>query len=214
MKRLNRKRLLAAAYLLALILWLAKGGGALVQKQLYTQRGMAPQVTLQAQDLEFTSIVPYQIDYEPVEGFWVSSDSDPHIFWNQEAWVDTVVLDIHQNKPAGGVELYYKEPGQADFSARQVIYPQKDAEGRYTFELGGRLVSGLRIDPDSVGGVLMEFRSLQINPNHAWVSHFIPSAGQLLILLLAPLGLAALVAELTDLAQGAGKKHESESQGE
>lgn len=199
MNRLHHKRLVAAAYLLALAAWLAHGAGALVQGAWYAHRGQAPSVVLAPQDLELSSLVPYEGDDGPVEGCLVSTDSDPHLFWRHEAWVDTVTLDVGQNKPAGGVELYYLLPGQQEFTANQVVYPSRDAQGRYVFELGGKLVAGLRVDPDSVGGVVTQFRGMAVNPHHAWYRHFVPSAGQGLLLLALPLLAAALVAEIASL---------------
>ncbi len=199
MKRLNRKKLVLAAYLAAAVLWLIQGAAALAQGVWYGSRGQAPSLELTESDLEFSSIVPYAIDYEPVPGWLVSTDADSHMYWHQQLWVDTVVLDVEQNKPAGGVELYYMEPGQADFSPRQVLYPERDEAGRYVFHLGGRMISGLRIDPDSVGGVLMSIKSLQINPPMPWYQHFVPGAGEWMLLLLVPLVLSALLAEAADL---------------
>lgn len=199
MNRPNHKRLLAAAYLLALALWLVHGAGALVQKAWYTSRGLAPSLTLSAEELEFVSMKPYLVDYDPEDQMWVSSDSDPQIHWNQMVWVDTVVLDVRQQRPTGRVELYYKQPGQHDFSTRQVIYPTKDDQGRYVFDLRGKWVDRLRMDPDSVGGVLTEFRGVQINPVRPWYRYFVPSAGQWLLLLVLPLAVSALLIELDQL---------------
>ena len=200
MKHREQKHLLLWAYLAALVLWLLQGALGLAQGAWYQARGLAPQLTLMPDQLELVSVVPYAIDYEPVPGYWVSTDHDPQIYLYQQLWVDTVVLDVDQNKPAGGVELYYREPGQADFSARQVVYPQRDEAGRFVFRLGGRRVDALRIDPDSVGGVLTQFRGLQINPPTPWYWHFVPDAGQAILLLVLPLAAAALVCECTDLA--------------
>lgn len=205
MKRLNRKKLLLAAYLAALVLWLVQGTAAVAQKAWYGARGQAPSLSLTESDLEFSSIVPYEIDYEPVPGWLVTTDGDSHMYWNQQAWVDTVVLDVEQNKPAGGVELYYREPGQTDFNPRRVLYPERDEQGRYVFKLGGRMIDGLRIDPDSVGGVLMSIHSLQINPPMPWYQHFVPNAGQWILLLIAPLVLTALICEAAELLEHFGK---------
>lgn len=205
MKRLDRKKLVLAAYLAAAVLWLVQGTASVAQGAWYSARGQAPSRSLSQSELEFSSIVPYEIDYEPVPGWLVSTDGDPQMYWYQQTWVDTVVLDMEQNKPAGGVELYYQEPGQTEFDPRQVLYPTRDRQGRYVFDLGGRMIRALRIDPDSVGGVLMHINSLQINPPMPWYRSFVPSTGQWILLLVIPLVLAALAAEAAELLQAFAK---------
>ena len=66
--------------------------------------------------------------------------------------------------PPGGVALYYLLPGQTDYSETQKVYANVTDTGVYTFDLGGRWVTGLRIDPDSVGGVPTLFTGIELNP--------------------------------------------------
>ena len=71
---------------------------------------------------------------------------------------------MEQLTPGQAVVLYWKAPGQADFSAAQMVYAQKTADGVYRFDLGGCVVSEIRLDPDSVGGVTTRFDGVTLNP--------------------------------------------------
>ena len=51
----------------------------------------------------------------------------------------------------------------------------------------------LRIDPDSVGGVPTLFTGVTLNPDTPWYLRFLPTAGQLLVLLFAPAFAAGMV---------------------
>ena len=92
-------------------------------------------------------------------------------------------LDAAHRLPPGGVALYYLKPGQTDYTEAQKVYAKVTAPGVYTFDLGGQWVTGLRIDPDSVGGVPTLFTGVTLNPDTPWYLRFLPTAGQLLVLL-------------------------------
>lgn len=196
---MNLKKLLAAFYLASLFIWLAHGTGVLVQTAWYAREGLAGQRQLAFEELDPVAVKPYENEQDPDGRWYVSTDSDPHFYWEHNAWVRRVVLSLEHQKPGCGVELYYKLPGQSEYSSRQVAYARRDADGNFVFDLGGQLVSGLRIDPDSVGGVLTRFDGLALNPPQSWFSVFVPSAGQWLLLLSLPLAAAALVAEAGSL---------------
>lgn len=196
---MNLKKLLAACYLASLLVWLAHGAGVLVQTAWYAREGLAGQRQLAFEELDPVAVKPYENEQDPNGIWYVSTDSDPRLYWEHSAWVRRVVLRIEHQKPGCGVELYYKLPGQSDYSTRQVAYAERDADGNFVFDLGGLLVSGLRIDPDSVGGVLTRFDGLTLNPPQSWFSVFVPGAGQWLLLLGLPLAAAALVAEVGSL---------------
>ena len=144
---------LAALYLAAVVLFLLSCGVGCARGAYYRGRGLAEHRTLTAQDVTYQSIRPYDTDIPEGETWFVSTDTDPQLLWEGDAWVERVVLHVQQHKPATGVELYYRAPGQTDFDTRHVVYGVPDGSGGYVFDLRGQHVSGLRIDPDSVGGV-------------------------------------------------------------
>ena len=47
-------------------------------------------------------------------------------------------------------------------------------------------MTGLRIDPDSVGGVPTRLDGVALNPVQPWYLRFVPNGGQWLLLLFAP----------------------------
>src|SRR5699024_10023184 len=83
--------------------------------------------------------------------------------------------------PTGAVVLYYRLPGQADFSATQMVYAQTQGDGRYTFRLGGIRAEEIRVDPASQGGVVLRVESLSCT-TMGW-SRLIPTWKQLALVL-------------------------------
>ena len=58
--------------------------------------------------------------------------------------------------------------------------------------MGGRYVTGLRIDPDSRGGVPTRLDGISLNENTAYLRRLLPNIGQWVLLLTAPAAVAAL----------------------
>lgn len=191
-------RWLAAAYLAVLALWLILSGVSLGKSAWYAHKGMKTQTELAWQNL--TGVGVQELEGEE-EGVWyVSTDTDPQLHWtapNPEGiYLETVELRVEQFTPGQAVVLYWKEPGQADFSAAQMVYAQKVADGVYRFDLGGCVVSEIRLDPDSVGGVTTRFNGVTLNPAEGWYTAFVPTATGLVLGLLAPPVAVAVLWEL------------------
>ena len=177
---------LAALYLAAVVLFLLSCGVGCARGAYYRSKGLAEHRTLTAQDVTYQSIRPYDTDIPEGETWFVSTDTDPQLLWEGDAWVERVVLHVQQHKPATGVELYYRAAGQTEFDTRHVVYGVPDGSGGYVFDLRGQHVSGLRIDPDSVGGVPTRLDGVVLNPVQPWYLRFVPNGGQWLLLLFAP----------------------------
>ena len=197
------RQLLVLAYLLAVVLWLARGfvGSAVMLN--YKLRGEMPQQTVLPADLTTESFAPYSSNqwWTPPDDdpdWYLSTDSDPHIYWQGQGYIETVKLYAGHRLPPGGVALYYLLPGQTDYSETQKVFAHVVQPGVYEFDLGGKTVSGLRIDPDSVGGVATLFTGVELNPPQFWLLRLVPNGGQWLLLL----GLPACAAAAWALVRG------------
>ena len=124
----------------------------------YKLRGEMPQQTVLPADLTTESFAPYSSNqwWTPPDDdpdWYLSTDSDPHIYWQGQGYIETVKLYAGHRLPPGGVALYYLLPGQTDYSETQKVYATVTEAGEYTFDLGGRWVTGLRIGPPTAWAV-------------------------------------------------------------
>ena len=108
----NPRQTLVLAYLLAVVLWLVRclAGSAVMLN--YKMQGKMPQVTLAPDELTTESFAAYSSnewwtapDDDP--NWYLSTDSDPHIYWQGQGYIETVELDAAHRLPPGGVALYY-----------------------------------------------------------------------------------------------------------
>lgn len=203
-RRWRPQQLLVLAYAAAAALWLAWVFAGCAVMLIHKANGTMLTRTIGPDELEFESFVSYEDDEwhtPPVDepGWYLSTDNDPHIFWRGEAWLETVRLDALHYLPPGGVTLYYLRPGQTEYSETQKVFARVTGEGSYTFDLGGILVTGLRIDPDGVGGVPTKLTGIELNPPQPWYLRFLPDGGQWLILLFLPPVAASYLSLLAEL---------------
>lgn len=189
---------LALCYLAAALLWLAFCGAGLAKTAYYTQKGLCPSRTLAWDELGKSSIEELQYSGDGV--WYVSTDPDSQLYWSGPAYLDRVVWRAGYETSGFAVVLYYKTPGKADYSERNSIYATETAPGEYTFQIGGKLVDEIRIDPDSVGGVITRFDGAQLNPARPWYTAFAFTAKGLAAFLLLPLLALAVLHELWALA--------------
>jgi len=191
--------LLRLCYGMAAALWVL---GCVIRcgVMLYHKMGGAmPSVTVAPEELQTESFAPYSSnewwtppDEDPA--WYLSTDSDPRIYWQGEGYIETVRLHAEHSYPPGGVALYYLQPGQTDYTEAQKVFARVTGEGEYTFTLGGKYVAGLRIDPDSRGGIPTRFYGVELNPASPWYLRFLPNGGQWLVLLFVPAVAAAWLA--------------------
>lgn len=116
--------------------------------------------------------------------------------WSGNAYLETVELDAVHTTPSLSVVLYWREPGQVDFSSRQSVYAVQTEPGKYRFDLGGRQVEEIRIDPDSIGGVITRFDGVRLNPDRPWYEAFKPTTTGVVLFAVLPLAAAACVWEV------------------
>lgn len=208
----NSRRLTAACYLAAAVLWLVFGVGQSVRMLWARSRGEYPSRTLTAAELSMRSFENYENlewDIPPYEDpdLYLTTDNDPQLVWQGNGYLETVVLHASHYTPPGAVALYYLRPGQTDFSEKQKVYAAVTGNGEYTFRLGGVQVSGLRIDPDSRGGIATLFKGVELNPPRPWYGYFCPTVRQWLLLLALP-GVAAAILHLLGEIYFLGGKHD------
>lgn len=201
------RRLLGLCYALGVMLWLLYAIIASALMLNHKMNGSVRSLTLTAQDLSYESFLDYDDDPwstapDEREDWYLSTDNDPHILWEGDAYVETVRLRVEQLLPPGSVTLYYLKPGQTDYRETQKVYAWQDEDGSYVFDLGGVTVTGLRIDPDSVGGVPTRLLGVEINPATPWYGRFIPQGGQWILLLFGPAVAAAFLSLLRQLIRG------------
>lgn len=198
---LRTRQLFALCYAGAAVVWFLYclvGSAVMLNHKL---GGTMPSVTLTEEDLRFENFARYDSNQwwtapDEREEWYLSTSNDPQIFWQGMGYIEEVRLHADHLLPPGGVALYYLLPGQTDYSEAQKIFARVEGQGTYVFSLGGKTVTGLRIDPDSVGGVPTLFYDIQLNPATPWYLRFVPGAGQWVLLLAGPAVLAALLGAL------------------
>lgn len=191
MKRIRSHPLLAgwlAAILIWLLVWCA--GGA--QTLFYLCRGLAGTQELAPGDWTLSSLVETENPVTGEDGWLVSTDTDPRMEWTGERFVSTVTLTMSSLRPTGAVVLYYKTPGQTDYSVEQMVYAQKTGPDTYEFSLGGKYVTALRIDPASNGAVFLKPGTAVLDRPGGWLRCLVPHGLQWMVLLAAGPVLAAL----------------------
>lgn len=191
MKRIRSHPLLAgwlAAILIWLLVWCA--GGA--QTLFYLCRGLAGTQELAPGDWTLSSLVETENPVTGEDGWLVSTDTDPRMEWTGERFVSTVTLTMSSLRPTGAVVLYYKTPGQTDYSVEQMVYAQKTGPDTYEFSLGGKYVTALRIDPASNGAVFLKPGTVVLDRPGGWLRCLVPHGLQWMVLLAAGPVLAAL----------------------
>lgn len=188
--------LLLLAYLLAGLAFLMVGCGRLIKGWHYEDRGLRLHRELSLADFELVGILPYEEGTRPEEDWIVSTDSDPQLLWKQDLYVESVELKMHRTGNGEATLLYWKEPGQTDFSEAQSVYGRPIGPDRFVYELEGVRVCELRIDPDSAGGIITRLDGAVINPPRSWTWAFWPSGRGLLLFLSLPLLGVALIEEI------------------
>ena len=191
---MKKLRPLLLAWAAGLAIWLLLGCASLAKTAWYAREGLAATQSLSLEDFTPVGIEPYDAGEE---GPWyISTDGDAQLLWQGDAYLNTVWLFIEHESPPQAVMLYWKTPGQADFSPRQSVYGTLTAPDVYTFDLGGVRVSEVRIDPDSQGGVVTRLDGVVYNPDLSPLAAFVPGGGAALLLLLAPPAALAVVCQL------------------
>ena len=175
----NPRQTLVLAYLLAVVLWLVRclAGSAVMLN--YKMQGKMPQVTLAPDELTTESFAAYSSnewwtapDDDP--NWYLSTDSDPHIYWQGQGYIETVELDAAHRLPPGGVALYYLKPGQTDYTEAQKVYAKVTAPRRVHVRFGRPVGHGPAHRPRQRGRRANAFHRCDAEPGHPVVSALSP----------------------------------------
>lgn len=192
---MNRKqlaRLLAAFYLVAVLLGVGLCGTRLWGRKACTTQPLA------VDEAQWSSIM----DHHPVA--WagydaeslVSTDNDPYLVWQIDGSVCGLEMQIRSSQPIRDPQVYYTTQDGEDWSSGRTL-PLVEADptqGIYRFALPqGKKVHSLRLDPTSSAGAFFELDHITLNPAG---SGFLLTAGEVFLLLIAPFFAVLVVQEV------------------
>lgn len=194
-KQKNRRWLLPLlCYAVAILLWFAVGGVALLRDTLYTNNGRLWRQELDFYDFDdqFGLLAPEDFTAEP---WFASTDPDPQLIL-RFAEGRYVTRFVFAGKPvnhgSGEMVLYYTtspddgEPGDG-FSERKKLWAAQDASGAWVFDTGGKTLYALRFDPASYAGVYWDVERMVLNEAKPAWQYFVPDGLQAALLLFLPL---------------------------
>lgn len=191
--------LVVVCYALALVVYVGSAGFALVRDTLRANRGTLVQTQLLLGDFAQSGIKPLEED-DGLQIF-VTTDDDAQLIYTPEQpfYAGIVKFIAVPNKPTGAIVLYYTTSAGAGFSERNKMWARQNSSGEWYFNLGGRKVHSLRLDPDSLGGVEWQMEGVTVGGRQAPAEYFAPTPLRMFIMLLVPGLAAALLLELTAL---------------
>lgn len=208
MRRKTKRKwtMLWLCYGAVMLAWLLWCGGRLALDSWRAANGQMQRQELAPSDFsEKTSGIAFSGDWAN-DRYFTTTDADPqlHLAFNDGANVGRVVFSARAvNKPGGEMALYYNtKPGQ-DFSEARKLPAMQNANGGWVFDLQGRKVYALRLDPDSVGGVYWQVYHMVLNETKPPLAYFTPDALECFVLLFAPALLYAALAQLVAFFQPA-----------
>lgn len=183
--------LLLACYAAFLLGWLLLGLGRFVYNRALYASGALEEAVLTMEDFTCSGL-------EPLDGGWVTVNSDPQMILNDPARrVDTLRTRFTGLHAPQVETAFYAKPGQP-YSLWRMVYARQTQDGQlYWLPAGGG--QSLRLDPDSAAGNILQGGEMVINEKRPVYAFFLPSASVVALGLVGP-GLVA--AGLSILREG------------
>lgn len=206
MSQKRKTKWLAAllCYAAALVIWLAVGGVRMGLDTLRQSNGTLAAQSLPMGSFTFTTGVRFDDNWRET-GRMDTTDPDPQLILDfpEGRYVRSVLFDATAlNRGPGNITLYYTTAPEEDFSDARQIWAQPGLQGGWVFNLGGKTVYSLRLDPDSVGGVHWRVWDIVINPSHPVLTcYFLPTPLWAFLLLVLPALCWALIYEAVAFIQ-------------
>lgn len=191
-------------YVLAFVLYVGSCTLAIIQDSSRIRSGAIRQQELTLSSFSTGSI--QVLDNAPGgEERFVSTDEDPQLlYYNvQGVYITQLTFDAVSHKPGGEIVLYYntRQDQGAQFSEWRKVWATQAADGSWRFDLGGKKIYALRLDPDTAGGVIWTVRRIAFNDYKPAVDYYLPSVQPLFLLLILPGLVAAGIAEGKNILQ-------------
>ena len=201
MKKKRKWLLPAVCYIFAVVLYLLVCIFHIARDTINISAGNMEKQQLWLEDFTLQSI--RQLETEDGVQRFVSTDADPQMIYQRENSfrVGRLMFSAEAtNKPSGSMVLYYKTQMGGDFSEENKIWAQIDAEGNWYFDLRGKKVTTLRLDPDSTGGVIWNVNRIVLNQRVPVVEYFIPDGYAVFAILFLPALAAGLISEVVGIS--------------
>lgn len=201
-KTKNQWKLALLCYAVAAVMWLVAGAGFLVRDAVREQNGETPWKSYSlenlwgAEDMGESGIELW--DNWQEERWFVTTydDAKIYLYFPEGAYINNLVFTAKPlNRGQGETVLYYTIHPGAEADEKHKRWAMQPGQDEWYFDVGGKKVYTLRLDPATAGGVLWQFTGLEINRPVPWYSYFVPDGRWALVLLFAPLLLWALVGE-------------------
>lgn len=197
-RHLHKKRLLVLSIAFVLVCYLAGCTFILLRDSSRIQNGILQQKTLVLEDFTFESV--QILESENGKQRFVSTDHDPQLIYTidgQTPFAPGIVsFDAQPHLPSGEMVLYYTTKAGQGFSDTRRVWAFQQSDGSWQFDLTGKLVYAIRLDPDSVqAGVVWQVNSITIGMQKPAISYYLPDARLWLVLLGAPWLVWAVVCE-------------------
>ena len=176
LKKLKGWQLLLLAAVLTAAIFAAGGIKGYMTETSAIKNGSLVTAQLQPEDFELVA-------FKPVDGGWRTTDTDPQMIYTVNGLFASIYMEMDSLLYTGDVVLYYTNPGDTAWSRQKRIFlvPDKDNPSCYRGSLPVQDVQAIRIDPGSVGGNLLNFGDIIINPPHTMADYFDISAYTLLM---------------------------------
>lgn len=194
-KRRRRWPLLLAFYALALVVWLAVAGIGLLADNVRRANGTVAEQVLGFADFEMENLALV----EDHEEWLVSTNTDPQLVYRPAGALHVGRVEFTAralNVPPGEMTLYYTTREDESFTDAHRLWARRLPGGSWVFDLGGKRITALRLDPDTAGGVIWEVDGIVLNARKPTLSWFLPDALQAALLLCTPPLAWALVYEI------------------
>lgn len=156
-----------------------------------------PYRPLMLEDFALQSIL--RLDDENGRQRFVSTDPDPQMVYaaEQPFYAGRVSFSAAPHKPGGEIVLYYATNAdfeQTGFDEANKLWAKQATNGSWYFDLDGRQVYALRLDPDTAGGVVWTMDGgIWLNQPKPAAAYFVPDAFEVFWLLAGPLFAAGVL---------------------